>query len=370
MIEIRPAADRASVRSFIEFPYRKYRGHPHWVPPLRVTERAQIDREKNPFYRTADMELFTAWDWGRMVGRIAAIDDHAHNRTHGDNVAMFGFFEADSAEAARALLERVERFAAERGRAAVRGPMNPSLNHSAGLQIDAFDTDPFLMMPCNPPEYADYIEAAGYAKVKDLYSWLLDPRDAPTDRLTPLVERLKQRYQVVVRPVDMRNLEEEAERIREVYASAWKDNWGFVPPSREEFWHIVQDLRPIIDPEGALVAEVGGRAVGCAIAAPDINEVLRPAGGRLFPLGLPRILLRRFIVTRWRIVIVGVISEYRNTGVLPLLMGGLMANAQGRRISVAECSWTLEDNTAVNLALSQGGATHYKTYRLYQKALA
>jgi hypothetical protein len=72
-------------------------------------------------------------------------------------------------------------------------------------------------------------------------------------------------------------------------------------------------------------------------------------------------------VTRWRVVIVGVIEEYRDKGVLPLLMFGLMKAARRYGCRTAECSWTLEDNVAVNLALSQGGATHYKTYRLYQK---
>jgi GNAT superfamily N-acetyltransferase len=370
MIDIRPVADRRSLRAFIEFPYGKYRGHPHWVPPLRLSERAQFDRAKNPFYQTADIDLFTAWESGRMAGRVAAIDDRAHNQTHKDNIAAFGFFEATSAEAASALLGRVEQFAAAHGRTAVRGPLNPSLNHSAGFQIDAFDTDPFLMMPYNPPEYPTFVEAAGYAKVKDLYSWLLDPREAPESRLTALAGRLQQRYKVVIRRVNLGDIGAESERIREIYSEAWKDNWGFVPPSREEFWHIVKDLKSIIEPDGALIAEVGGRPVGCAIAAPDVNEVIKPANGRLFPLGLLRLLLRRRIVTRWRVVIVGVIDEYRDKGVLPLLMAGLMANARGHRCLVAECSWTLEDNLAVNLALSQGGARHYKTYRLYQKSIA
>jgi GNAT superfamily N-acetyltransferase len=367
MIDIRPVTDRSSLRTFIELPYRKYRGHPHWVPPLRLSEWAQFDREKNPFYAVADMDLFTAWQGDRLVGRVAAIDDRRHNETHKDNVAAFGFFEAESPEAASALLGRVEQWAVAHGRTAVRGPLNPSLNYSAGLQITAFDTVPFLMMPCNPPEYQEFIERARYVKVKDLYCWLLDTEQAPEARLVALAERVQQRYKVVVRQWDQRQESSVTERIRAVYSEAWKDNWGFVPPTKDEFWHIVQDLRRIVVPDGALIAEVDGRPVGCAIALPDINEVLKPTNGRLFPLGLARLLLRRFIVTRCRTVIVGVIDEYRDKGVLPLLMFGLLKAARRHGIRWTECSWTLEDNFAVNLALSQGGATHYKTYRVYQK---
>ena len=64
----------------------------------------------------------------------------------------------------------MEAWARNRGRALLRGPLNPSLNESAGLLVDGFDTDPMLMMPHNPPEYADYLETAGYRKVKDLYA--------------------------------------------------------------------------------------------------------------------------------------------------------------------------------------------------------
>src|SRR5438874_1643446 len=98
---------------------------------------------------------------GRVVGRIAAIDDHLHNAVHQDNTAMFGFFEADDGDAARALVDAVDAWARKHHRSRVRGPINPSLNESAGLLIDGFDTDPMLMMPHNPREYAAFLESAG-----------------------------------------------------------------------------------------------------------------------------------------------------------------------------------------------------------------
>lgn len=369
MIDVRLVEGRAALGAFIEFPYRKYRGHPHWVPPLRVTERARLDRVTNPFFRSADMDLFTAWDGDRMVGRVAAIDDRAHNETHGDNIGAFGFFEAETAEAASALLGQAERFAAGHGRSAVRGPLNPSLNHSAGLQIDAFDTDPFLMMPCNPPEYVAFIEGAGYAKVKDVYSWLIDWQAMPVSRLTEIASRLAKRFNVRIRQAEFGDIAREAERIRAIYAEAWRDNWGFVPPSREEFAHLVEELRPILVRETTIIAEIEGRPVGVAIAVPDLNQAIKPAGGRLFPLGLPRLLLRRFLVDRWRVLIVGVLDGYREKGVTPLMIYELMQGVRKHRGVLAECSWTLEDNIAVNLALAQGGARRYKTYRLYQKSI-
>src|SRR4029453_911621 len=174
VIEVREVSSRAALAEFVDFPYRKYRDHPFWVPPLRMSERDRFNQRKSPFLEHADMGLFLAVDKGATVGRIAAIDDHTHTATHRDTRAAFGFFEANSTPAVQALFAAAEQWAQKKGRALMRGPLNPSLNDSAGLLIDGFDDAPFLLMPYNPPEYARFIENAGYAKVKDLYAWIYE----------------------------------------------------------------------------------------------------------------------------------------------------------------------------------------------------
>jgi len=370
MIEVRPVNNRRMLGQFIDFPYTKYRAHPHWTPQLRLSEWHQFDPTRNPFFATADMQLFLAVDGNRVSGRIAAIDDRRHNEVHRDNVGMFGFFEADSAEAAAALLAASEQWARSRGRAALRGPLNPSLNYSGGLQVDAFDTDPFVMMPCNPPEYAQYIEGAGYAKVMDLYAWLFDLRQPLPDRFTRLVAQSEHRGEFVVRPVDFSDFPREMEKLRQVYSRAWEANWGFVPPTHEEFQHIAADLKQVAIPDGVLLAESGGSVIGCAIGLPDINQVLKGTGGRLFPLGLARFLLRKRLVSRVRLLLFGVVPEFRDTEVLVLLFHRIHAWATTMGYTSAELSWTLESNLVVNRSLEQGGAARYKTHRLYQRPLA
>ena len=104
------------------------------------------------------MSLLLAWRGHDIVGRIAAIDDRRHYETYHDDVAMFGFFEAADASVTRALLAEVEAWALAHGRRFVRGPLNPSLNESAGLLVDGFDTDPMVMMPHNPRAYAAFLD--------------------------------------------------------------------------------------------------------------------------------------------------------------------------------------------------------------------
>src|SRR5712692_8381829 len=109
---IRPVSGRRDFRRFIDYPYERNANDPHWVPPLRLSEHERLTPKKNPFFAHADVELLLAWRGGRVAGRIAAIDDRLHQQTHHDDVAMFGFFEADDADAASALLASVEAWAA------------------------------------------------------------------------------------------------------------------------------------------------------------------------------------------------------------------------------------------------------------------
>jgi hypothetical protein len=145
--KVRLIRSSADLKRFIGYPFVRYRGDPHWVPPLLISERQKFDPKKNPFYEHARVDLFLAERDGEVVGRIATIDDDNHNRTHGDNLIFFGFFEAHDQTAAEALLSRVEDRGRQLERSMVRGPANPSMNDGAGLQINAFDIDPYIMMP-------------------------------------------------------------------------------------------------------------------------------------------------------------------------------------------------------------------------------
>src|SRR5512142_1463216 len=106
--EVQPIAGRRDFRQFIAYPYRRHAHDAHWIPPLRIAERQRLSARTNPFFAHADIELLLARRQGEVSGRIAAIDDRLHNETHHDNLAAFGFFEADDEESAHALLRAVE----------------------------------------------------------------------------------------------------------------------------------------------------------------------------------------------------------------------------------------------------------------------
>jgi hypothetical protein len=367
--DIRRVDGRRDFRRFIDYAYERNAADPHWVPPLRLSEHERLTPSKNPFFEHADVDLLLALRSNRVVGRIAAIDDRLHNQTHGDNLAMFGFFEAADDEAAGALLAAAEMRARARGRAAIRGPINPSLNESAGLLIDGFDSDPVLMMPHNPPDYAAYIERAGYRKAKDLYAWIWEvQRDTPAP-IAKLATRLRDKHGIAVRRLNLKEFTREVERLRAIYCSAWERNWGFVAPTPAEFRRLATELKPIFDPRAAVIAEAGGEVVACLVAVPDINQALKGTNGRLLPLALPRLLLRNRYVTQVRLLLLGVDARYRAFGIYPVLLDEWHRQLRGTQYARAEFSWVLEDNRDINQPAEMAGARRYKTYRIYEKPL-
>jgi GNAT superfamily N-acetyltransferase len=366
---IQAVASRADLKRFIRYPFARYRNDPHWVPPLLISEREQFDPGKNPFFEHARLNLFLAERGGRTVGRIAAIDDDNHNRTHDDNLLFFGFFEAKNAEVAEVLFARVEERAQKLGREAIRGPANPSMNHSVGLLIDAFVCDPFVMMPYNPPEYPRYVEAAGYRKVKDLYAWIFE-RDWGVRKIGRLAERVRRRHSDLrIRPVDMKRWDEELERFRELYNRAWERNWGFVRYTDAEFDHLAREFKMILDPELVALAEVDGELAGITVLLPDANQVFKRMRGRLLPFGIFYFLRRNRIIDQLRLPILGVAPEHRNKGFELAMIHTLYERVMARGYRRCEASWTLEDNRAMNHVIEAGGAEHYKTYRIYEKEI-
>ena len=103
---------KEQVRRFVRLPYRLFDGHPQWVPPLMIDVEMQLNREKHPFYEHSEADFFIAQRDGRVVGRIAALENRRFNQYHGTRQAQFYLFECeDDLEAATALFEKVFEWA-------------------------------------------------------------------------------------------------------------------------------------------------------------------------------------------------------------------------------------------------------------------
>ena len=368
--EIRAVANKTDLDKFIRLPWKIYKDNPHWVPPLIRDVKFKLNREKHPFFEHARMELFIAENGNEIVGRIAAVINERHNEFHNEKLGFFGMFESvDDIETARLLYTAAEDWCRKEGMDRILGPVNLSMNDECGFLLEGFDLDPAIMMPYTPEYYLKLSEECGYVKAKDLYGYFKGEVGV-VDRIAKLVERVKRKEDVVVRPLDMKNFNKEVERIKDIYNAAWEVNWGFVPMTPAEMDLMAKELKPIAEPELVLFAEVKGEPVGLAITLPDLNFVLKKLNGKLGPVQLLKFLYYKRKIKALRSIIFGLKKEYRRTGINVVLY--YETEVRGAKIGYEWCemSWNLEDNVLITRFNETLGGKLYKKYRLYEKSLA
>lgn len=372
-LTVEPVRNGKDLAHFLRIPYRIYgKNHPRYVYPLLGQMKSFLNREKNPFFRHAEVELWVARDGTTPVGRIAAAVDRIHNEYAGERIGFFGFYEApDEPLVAQALLETARSWIADRGMTAMRGPGCFTTNHEyLGLLVKGHELRPVIGMPWQPEYYLAQFEAFGLAKLKDLYAWEFRAEDGqPPARMTRFVDRIKGRLDFTIRRFRMKKFWDEVDVVRAIYSEAWKDNWGFIPMDDEEFRHSAKDMKSMVDPGFLLIAEKDGQPIGFSMTTQDFNEVLYGLKGSLLPFGWLKFLLRKGQIRGARTLLMGVVPEYRAKGVDVMLVYETIRYGATKGIYRGECSWILEDNVAMNRILEKYGAEIKTVYRILERAV-
>ncbi|MDX1688897.1 MAG: GNAT family N-acetyltransferase [Candidatus Promineifilaceae bacterium] len=374
-LEIERVTSERQLREFVKTPWTVYENDPNWVPWLYFERLEFFNKKKNPFFEHAEADYFIARRDGRAIGTIAAILNHRHNEFQQENEAHFGVFEVvDDGEAGLALLETAIDWARRRGVERIVGPMNLSTNDECGMLIEGFDQPPVVLMTYNPPYYLEMMEAAGFEKSMDLLAWLGITDEIVNDmpeKVKRVVGKVKERYQLEVRPIRMDDWDAEIDRIKKIYNSAWERNWGFVPMTDAEIEHMADGLKLILDPALIFMVEHKGEAVGFSLTLPDVNQPLRrirPGPSALSSyLAAARLYFSRYKTDLARVMALGVIEKYRGRGVDALMYYETAKAALERDYPRLEASWILETNDMMNRPIRLLGGEVYKKYRVYEK---
>jgi hypothetical protein len=363
------AVDSKDLRqAFIRLPWALYRDDPNWVPPLLMEERKRI----GPVGGAADIarRLWIARRDGQTVGRISA------QLTNDPAVGHFGFIEAiDDPSVFQGLFAAAEGWLRDRGARRALGPFNFTINEETGLLVDGFETPPMILMPHTRRSYPAHLEQLGYAKEMDLIAYRIDARNPLPRAAQKIMKLVSDEPRITLRQMRRDRFDDEIRMVLDVFNDAWSGNWGFEPFSADQMSRMAKELKPLLPAPALAVAEYDGRPVAFALGLPNLNEVIRDLDGRLLPFGWAKLLWRLKVkgVTSARVPLMGVKRKFADTMRGQLLPFHLM-NA-GRDASLAlgytkfEFSWVLEENMPMRRISEAMGATIYKTYRLYEKAL-
>lgn len=376
-LEIRPVHTRRQREQLLRFPWRIYRGDPLWVPPYLPDRCARLDPARSPIVQSGgQLASWLAWQGGQVVGTIAVAVDSQANRYFGRKQAIFGFFECfDDPAVADALLTTVVDWARAVGMDTLFGPRNFGANDEPGLLIEGREFPPALLLAHTPPYYANLVERFGFEKASDMYAYRMSAADFHPQaggfpsKLLRVVEAARQRVGVTIRKADLGRWDQEAETARLLYNQALRHLPDHVPLTRDTWAGYVKGLRPLLDEDLILFAEVDGDPVGWALGLPDVNEALMRAGGGRYPWQLAKLWWYGRRIRGASFKIVAVLEEYRGRGLDALLYYEVGRATLAKGYQWMDASLISEHNPMMNRIAERMGAKRYKLYRVYQLRL-
>jgi GNAT superfamily N-acetyltransferase len=373
-VEIRRARTRRERRDFVVSAWRFNASDPCWVPPLVSDSLRFLDPERGVFFDHGEAELYLAFRGAQVVGRISAHVNALHDEQHGPGAGFVGFFECeDRADTAESLFTAAGAWLRSRGRRSARGPLSFGIYDEVGVLVEGFDTPPFVFTPHNPPYYGRLFEQNGWHKAVDWYAFRgrHGVSEAGVDpRFGRYAERVLRRPGLTVRNLNPKvNLEHEVKIVQSIFNTAWGANWGHVPFTDREFDRLKDAVRRMVIPEVSPLIEVNGRPVAFALGLCDANVAVKRINGRLFPLGWATLLATMRRTDRLRLILMGVLEEYRHQGLEAALYHQVMREAIRLGYHEIEMSQIVETNRPMLASLTRWPVERSKTWRIYEKDL-
>ncbi|MDJ0919928.1 MAG: hypothetical protein QNI84_02270 [Henriciella sp.] len=379
-VSVEQVKNASDIKTFVELPYRAYRGEPHWRAPLRIERREHFDPAKNRSLNQLKPSYFLASRQGQVVGRIASFVNPIHLQNHDDQTGHFGFLDtlhARDDETVVALLQAAESDLRAKGMSRIGGPYNFSVNDECGLLVDGFDTPPSVMMPYGRSDLPEMLEEAGYLKAMDMYAFR--HRMGDTFSTPPFVSRVKKRFEtdpaVSVRPLNISQLYEDIALIVGIFNDAWSENWGFLPISDAEARFLADSMKPVLQSESLWIAFVDDEPASFTLMIPNLNEATLGLDGRLLPFGWAALLYRIKVagVKSARIPLAGTRKKFHKTrrGMTATVGAweACLSAQHAKGVREVEFSWVLETNKDLLGLADIYDCDRYKTYRIYEKAL-
>ena len=287
MITIKEVKTKKELVQFIEFPNDLYKDNPYYVPSLYSDEYNHLKEGKNPALRYCDLVMYLAYNEnGEIVGRVAGILNHHFNRDKNVKQVRFNRIDfIDDINVVKALLDKIEEWAKEKGMNEVIGPIGFTDLDKQGLLIDGFDEDDMFITLYHYPYYQKHIEALGYGKDVDWVEYeinLEDISEETIEKVLRLANTVAKRNEYRLLKPSRLTLPKWGRKMFKVYNEAFASLYGFQPiPDDVMKFYISQVILIVRRDYVWFVLDRDDNVVGFALMMPSMSEVTRKHRGRL-----------------------------------------------------------------------------------------
>ena len=363
---------KALLKEFIVFPERLYKDCENWVPALRGDEYDAFNPKTNAAFEYCEAQCFLAVRDGKTVGRVAAIINHNANATWKEEAVRFGWLDfIEDMEVLRALVDAVAAWGKQRGCVAIKGPWGFTDMDKEGCLVEGFENlCPFTCL-YNFPYYDAMLSQLGFVKDCD---WLqrICYLDSEMPPMYQYAETIEKRFGLSI--AREKNINALARKygmdIFHMYNEAFAPLFEFAPLSDAQIKRYLKTYIPILDPRFvAICLNSEGKPIGFCFNVPSLSKAVKKSGGKLFPLGLFRILRALKKNDTLESLMVGIPPEYQGKGASVLMFKYLHENCLEAGIKRMLLNPQLEENFKVQSMFDQFRTEPYMRRRAYRKEI-
>ena len=251
---------------------------------MMISER--LNPKKEPLFQHAEVALFTAWQNGKLAGRISATVDHAWLERGTTPPGTSVTSTPSTTSRLRARWSIVRRMAAREGHEAHERSHVPRGQSGSGDLDRRARTSAHARYGAFPALSGGARGVGGAGREKDLYAYRYDTESEFNARTQRAWEHVQGLSEVRMRSLNLKRLRDEIGIVMEIYNETWAGKWGYVPLTSAELDKMASDMSLVIDPDLAFIAEVDGKPGGMCIAIPNLNEVIADLDGQPLPHGV------------------------------------------------------------------------------------
>ncbi len=344
-----------------------------YIPMLYSDEFANISKEKNPAYDYCEARFWLAYRDGEIVGRVSGVINHAANEKWEQNrirVCRIDFI--DDYEVSKILIETVENWGKERGYTQIVGPLGFCDIDKQGMLIEGYDKPGLFITIYNFPYYVDHFEKIGFEKDVDWVEHKVNVAGISPEKLAKMdriCERVAKKAGVTVKFLTKKkDVAPYVEKVLGLLNVAFKDIYGTVPLPPRQMKYLAEQFVPLINLDYLPLIEKDGELVAFGLLAPSISQSIKKCNGKLFPFGWYDLLKTIKKPTELEMLSVGVLDEYKNTGLTAVLINEVLKNAKKNGVVAAETGPELDYNYKVG-GMWDGfaGEFNFKRRRCWKK---
>ena len=372
MITLKEAKTRIEIKRFVLFPFSLYRGNEYWVPPIIKDEIANFDVRKNPVFKNANAQYFLAYEGRKIVGRVVAIINWYEVNNQKVKKMRFGWFDViDNIEVSKVLLEKVNEIGRENNLEYIEGPRGFNNLDKTGVLVDGFDELGTMITWYNHPYYKDHLEQLGFVKEKEYLENKFKFKNVDAVYYNRISNVIKRRYNL--RSLDFKKTKDiipYVEEMFEVFSASYSKLSTFVPISELQIEHFKKKYISFINPEYIkFVIDKDGKLIAFAIVMPSFSKALQKARGKLFPLGILRLLKAKRHAKDVTFYLIGVHPDYQNKGVTAIIFDQYTQTFSKKGIINCIRTPELEDNKSIRKIWDDFNPVTHKRRRTYRKPI-